>query len=195
MRVRARSRPGGCRGGALSVINVTGGYEAALDQFARGKRLARLAKYVRARSDDRCDACGSTLPRLLFGLKDAQTERCYFVGQNCLNWLLESGLIAHARFRQTSETAYEREMKLRRDGQSAPVVRADEILVPASAGALPPTAEESASSAVGLVKGRWVRQDGALVFEQPESRLNRVLILIAISGPSYPCNGADGYGG
>jgi|SRR5256712_4505837 len=194
MRVRARSRPGGCRGGALSVINVTGGYEAALDQFARGKRLARLAKYVRARSDDRCDACGSTLPRLLFGLKDAQTERCYFVGQNCLNWLLESGLIAHARFRQTSETAYEREMKLRRDGQSAPVVRADEILVPASAGALPPTAEESASSAVGLVKGRWVRQDGALVFEQPESRLNRVLILIAISGPSYPCNGADGYG-
>jgi len=194
MRVRARSRPGGCRGGALSVINVTGGYEAALDQFARGKRLARLAKYVRARSDDRCDACGSTLPRLLFGLKDAQTERCYFVGQNCLNWLLESGLIARARFRQTSETAYEREMKLRRDGQSAPVVRADEILVPASAGALPPTAEESASSAVGLVKGRWVRQDGALVFEQPESRLNRVLILIAISGPSYPCNGADGYG-
>ncbi len=194
MRVRARSRPGGCRGGAVSVINVTGGYEAALDQFARGKRLARLAKYVRARSDDRCDACGSTLPRLLFGLKDAQTERCYFVGQNCLNWLLESGLIAHARFRQTSETAYEREMKLRRDGQSAPVVRADEILVPASAGALPPTAEESATSAVGLVKGRWVRQDGALVFEQPESRLNRVLILIAISGPSYPCNGADGYG-
>jgi len=194
MRVRARSRPGGCRGGALSVINVTGGYEAALDQFARGKRLARLAKYVRARSDDRCDACGSTLPRLLFGLKDAQTERCYFVGQNCLNWLLESGLIARARFRQTSEIAYEREMKLRRDGQSAPVVRADEILVPASAGALPPTAEESASSAVGLVKGRWVRQDGALVFEQPESRLNRVLILIAISGPSYPCNGADGYG-
>ncbi|TMG05191.1 MAG: hypothetical protein E6I09_05185 [Chloroflexi bacterium] len=176
------------------MTSETGGYEAALGQFARGKRLARLAKYVRARSDDRCDACGSTLPRLLFGLKDAQTERCYFVGQNCLNWLLESGLIARARFRQTSETAYEREMKLRRDGQSAPVVRADEILVPASAGALPPTAEESASSAVGLVKGRWVRQDGALVFEQPESRLNRVLILIAISGPSYPCNGADGYG-
>ncbi len=165
------------------MTSETGGYEAALGQFARGKRLARLAKYVRARSDDRCDACGSTLPRLLFGLKDAQTERCYFVGQNCLNWLLESGLIAHARFRQTSETAYEREMKLRRDGQSAPVVRADEILVPASAGALPPTAEESASSAVGLVKGRWVRQDGALVFEQPGTHSDQILILIAIFAP------------
>src|SRR5437667_12828046 len=129
MRVRARSRPGGCRGGALSVINVTGGYEAALDQFARGKRLARLAKYVRARSDDRCDACGSTLPRLLFGLKDAQTERYYFVGQNCLSWLLEARLVARARFRQSSETAYEREMKLRRDGETGPVVEADEILV------------------------------------------------------------------
>src|SRR6266542_6711999 len=125
MRVRARSRPGGCRGGAVSVINVTGGYEAALDQFARGKRLARLAKFVHARSDDRCDACGSTLPRLLFGLKDARTERCYFVGQNCLNWLLEAGLVARARFRQSAETAYEREMKLRRDGQPV-AVDADE---------------------------------------------------------------------
>src|SRR5436309_1580728 len=184
MRVRARSRPGGCRGGALSVINVTGGYEAALDQFARGKRLARLAKYVRARSDDRCDACGSTLPRLLFGLKDAQTERCYFVGQNCLNWLLESGLIARARFGQTSEIAYEREMKLRRDGQSAPVVHADYIFVPESAGAIPPAAGESASSAVGLVtQGRWDRQDGALVFEQPGTNSDQILILIAIFAP------------
>src|SRR5437660_10419256 len=113
--MRARGRSGGCGGRALTVTNETGGYDATLEQFARGKRLARLAKYVRARSDDRCDACGSTLPRLLFGLKDAQTERCYFVGQNCLNWLLESGLIAHARFSQTSETAYEREMTLRRD--------------------------------------------------------------------------------
>src|SRR5438034_3963215 len=75
--MRARGRSGGCVGRALTVTNETGGYDATLEQFARGKRLARLAKYVRARSDDHCDACGSTLPRLLFGLKDAQTERCY----------------------------------------------------------------------------------------------------------------------
>src|SRR5439155_1300867 len=69
--MRARGRSGGCGGRALTVTNETGGYDATLEQFARGKRLARLAKYVRARSDDHCDACGSTLPRLLFGLKGA----------------------------------------------------------------------------------------------------------------------------
>src|SRR5438132_7904492 len=115
MRVRARSRCGRCRGRALTMTTETGGYEAALEQFTRDKRLARLAKFVRARPGDRCDACGSTLPRLLFGLIDAQTERCYFVGQNCLSWLLEARLVARARFRQSSETAYEREMELRRD--------------------------------------------------------------------------------
>src|SRR3989442_12914523 len=160
------------------------GYETALQEFARDKRLARLARFVRARRDDHCDACGSTLPRLLFGLKDAQTERCYFVGQNCLNWLLESGLIARARFRQTSEIAYEREMKLRRDGQSAPVVHADYILVPESAGAIPPAAGEPASRAVGLVtQGRWVREDGALDFEQPGTHSDQILVLMAIFAP------------
>jgi hypothetical protein len=58
------------------MTNDTSSYEAALEQFARDKRLARLARFVRARPGDNCDACGSTLPRLLFGLKDAQTERC-----------------------------------------------------------------------------------------------------------------------
>ena len=101
------------------MTNETAGYEAALRQFASEKGLARLARFVRARAGDRCDACGSTLPRLLFGLKDARTERCYFVGQNCLNWLLEAGLVARARFRQSAETAYDREMKLRRDGKLA----------------------------------------------------------------------------
>ena len=162
--------------------------------FARGKRLARLAKYVRARPDDGCDACASTLPRLLFGLKDFQTERCYFVGQNCLTWLLEARLVARARFRESCEIAYEREMKLRREEESSAAVDADEILVPTPTPATRARAGKTADSDAGLVTGRWVRQDGALVFEQPESRLNRVLILIAISGPSYPCNGADGYG-
>ena len=174
--------------------NETGGYEAALEQFARGKRLARLAKFVRARPSDHCDACGSTLPRLLFGLKDAQTERCYFVGQNCLNWLLEAGLVARARFRQSSETSYEREMNLRRDRESGRVADADQILVPSSAGAMPPAAVESPSKAVGLVTGRWVRQAGAMVFEQPETDSDGTLILIAISRLSRPSNGAVGYG-
>ena len=162
------------------MINETGGYEAALEQFARGKRLARLAKFVRTRSEDCCDACGSTLPRLLFGLKDARTERCYFVGQNCLSWLLEAGLVARARFRQSSETAYEREMKLRRDAEPV-AVDPDEILVPAAAEATPPFLAESASAARPAIEGRWVRQDGALVFEQARTDLEPILILIAIA--------------
>jgi len=162
------------------MTNETAGYESALRQFASDKGLARLARFVRARAGDRCDACGSTLPRLLFGLKDARTERCYFVGQNCLNWLLEAGLVARARFRQTSATAYDREIKLRRDGEPV-AVDADEILVPAAGEAMSPFVRESGSTARPSVEGRWVRQDGALVFEQKQvANLQPILILIAI---------------
>ncbi len=95
-------------------------YEDRLRSFAEGKRLGRLAKAVRDRADAVCDACGSALPRTLFGLKDTVSDRCYFVGQNCLAWLLESGLVARARYRQSAETAYRREMEMRRNGASAP---------------------------------------------------------------------------
>jgi hypothetical protein len=160
----------------------TAGYEATLQRFASDKRLARLARCVRARAGDRCDACGSTLPRLLFGLKDARTERCYFVGQNCLKWLLEAGLVARARFRQTSETAFEREMKLRRDGGPIPV-DADEILVPAPGEATAACLAESISAVRPTIEGRWVRQDGAMVFEQGRADFAPILILIAIACP------------
>jgi len=80
-------------------------------------------------------------------------------------------------------------MKLRGDGNSNPAVDVDEILLPASTQAMPPSAGESVSSAVGLLSGRWVRQDGALVFEQPDSQPDRILILIAISGLTQQSNG------
>jgi hypothetical protein len=162
------------------MTNEAAGYEAALRQFASDKGLARLARFVRARAGDRCDACGSTLPRLLFGLKDARTERCYFVGQNCLNWLLQAGLVARARFRQTSETAYDLEMRLRHDGDPV-AIDADEILVPPVGEAMPRFVGESVSTARPSVEGRWVRQDGALVFEQKqEADLQPIMILIAV---------------
>src|SRR5207247_5218939 len=139
LRVRPRSRTGRCRRRAHAMTNEPSGYETALQQeFARDKRLARLARFVRARPDDHCDACGSTLPRLLFGLKDAKTERCYFVGQNCLNWLLEAGRVARARFRHSSEIAYEREMELRREEESVPSTDGREIIARPSAAAAPP---------------------------------------------------------
>ena len=93
-------------------------YEERLRAFAEGKRLGRLAKAVRDPEDGVCDACGSTLPRTLFGLRDTVSDRHYFVGQNCLAWLLETGLVARARYRHSAEVAYRREMEMRRNGAS-----------------------------------------------------------------------------
>ncbi len=94
-------------------------YEERLRAFAEGKRLGRLAKAVRDPEDGVCDACGSTLPRTLFGLRDTVSGRHYFVGQSCLSWLLETGLVARARYRQSAEVAYRREMEMRRNGVGA----------------------------------------------------------------------------
>ncbi len=93
-------------------------YEERMRAFAEGKRLGRLAKAVRDPEDGVCDACGSTLPRTLFGLRDTVSDRHYFVGQNCLAWLLETGLVARARYRHSAEVAYRREMEMRRNGAS-----------------------------------------------------------------------------
>ena len=94
-------------------------YEGRLQAFAEGKRLGRLAKAVRDPENSVCDACGSTLPRTLFGLRDTESDRHYFVGQSCLSWLLEAGLVARARYRQSAEVAYRREMEMRRNGAGA----------------------------------------------------------------------------
>ncbi len=94
-------------------------YEERLRAFAEGKRLGRMAKAVRDSEDGVCDACGSTLPRTLFGLRDTVSGRHYFVGQSCLAWLLETGLVARARYRQSAEVAYRREMEMRRNGAGA----------------------------------------------------------------------------
>ena len=94
-------------------------YEERLRAFAEGKRLGRLAKAVLDPEGGVCDACGSTLPRTLFGLRDTVSDRHYFVGQNCLSWLLETGLVARARYRHSAEVAYRREMEMRRNGAGA----------------------------------------------------------------------------
>ncbi len=101
-------------GGAMTTTY----YEERLRAFAEGKRLGRLAKAVRDPDEGVCDACGSTLPRTLFGLRDTVSDRHYFVGQNCLAWLLEAGLVARARYRHSAEVAYRREVEMRRNGAS-----------------------------------------------------------------------------
>src|SRR5437899_8882774 len=91
-------------------------YETRLREFADGKRLGRLTNTVASGREDRCDACGSTQPRTLFGLKDGGSGRYYFVGQNCLAWLMDNGMVARARYRDKAASAYGREMELRRNG-------------------------------------------------------------------------------
>jgi hypothetical protein len=94
-------------------------YEERVREFAEGKRLGRLSKAVRDQADGVCDACGSTLPRTLFGLRDTVSGRHYFVGQSCLASLLEKRLLARARYRQSAEVAYRQEMEMRRNGASS----------------------------------------------------------------------------
>ncbi len=63
--------------------------------------------------------CGSTLPSTLFGLNDSTEGRHYFVGQNCLAFLLDMGLVARGRYRQSAEKAYREEMEVRRNGAAS----------------------------------------------------------------------------
>ena len=91
-------------------------YEIRLREFAEGKRLGRLTNTVPSSREDRCDACGSPQPRTLFGLKDTVSDRYYFVGQNCLAWMMDNGMVARARYRDKATSAYSREMELRRNG-------------------------------------------------------------------------------
>ena len=102
-------------GGAMTTTY----YEERLRAFAEGKRLGRLAKAVRDPEDGVCDACGSTLPRTLFGLRDTVSDRHYFVGQSCLAWLMETGLVARARYRHSAAVASRREIEMRRNGAGA----------------------------------------------------------------------------
>ncbi len=59
-------------------------YDERLLAFARGKRLRRFRGLLRAPRNTYWDACGSTLPNHLHGLRDMNAKRDYFVGANCL---------------------------------------------------------------------------------------------------------------
>ena len=59
-------------------------YEERLWLFAQGKRLRRFRGLLRAPRSTYCDACGSTLPNHLYGLRDMDTKTDDFVGGNCM---------------------------------------------------------------------------------------------------------------
>ena len=97
---------------------TTKSYQERLISFAVGKYLGQLTGVVMDSGDAVCDACGSTMARTLFGLKDTLADRFYFVGQSCLGSLKASGLVARKRYRQTTQVAYRQEMDRRKNGTS-----------------------------------------------------------------------------
>ena len=88
-------------------------YESKLDVFANGKTLIRLAHQVRDRADARCDACGSTQPRILTGLRDPDSDRYFFVGDTCLKELMNRRVISRGYGRNSGPAAYDAEMRIR----------------------------------------------------------------------------------
>ena len=54
---------------------TTLGYEERLVEFATGKRLRRFRGVLRAPGDTSCDACGSSMPNFLYGLRDLVETR------------------------------------------------------------------------------------------------------------------------
>ncbi len=81
-------------------------YEQRLITFAEGKRLRRFRGALRAPGDTRCDACGSSLPSFLYGLRDLARGRDYFVGRNCFLRLKQLGAFEHPYVRMSIATAY-----------------------------------------------------------------------------------------
>ena len=85
---------------------TTLGYEERLVEFATGKRLRRFRGLLRAPGDTSCDACGSSMPNFLYGLRDLVECRDYFVGANCFQRLRQLGAFEQPYVRMSIATAY-----------------------------------------------------------------------------------------
>jgi hypothetical protein len=59
-------------------------YEEKLWVFVQGKRLRRFRGLLRSPRSTYCDACGSTQPSHLYGLRDMETKKDFFVGASCM---------------------------------------------------------------------------------------------------------------
>ena len=62
-------------------------YDQRLLAFAQGKRLRRFRGLLRSPRSTYCDACGSSMPSNLYGLRDMDGKADYFVGANCMSRL------------------------------------------------------------------------------------------------------------
>ena len=88
-------------------------YEQKLAEFTAGKSLIRLPQPIPDRADVGCDACGSNHPRTLYALMESESNRHYFVGNTCLKELVKLGVILRRFGRESGQSVFEKEMKLR----------------------------------------------------------------------------------
>ena len=93
-------------------------YEQKLDDFAKGKTFRRLSQPIRDQADTFCDACGSNQPRMLYGLKEKQSDRYFFVGANCLTELLKRCAVQRRYSKESARAAYDDEMESRAQDSS-----------------------------------------------------------------------------
>jgi len=100
-------------------------WEAKLAAFAEGKRLRRFRGMVRNPRDSACDACGSALPNNLWGLRDMEGKRDYFVGGTCLAALSRMLVLERPFVRADIGKAYEQARLNHGDGAGLRVPRPD----------------------------------------------------------------------
>lgn len=81
-------------------------YEEQIAAFAEQKRLRRFRGVLRASGQTACDACGSVLPRFLYGVRDLRGGRDYFIGANCFTQLKQLGAFEAPYVRMSIATAY-----------------------------------------------------------------------------------------
>lgn len=99
------------------------GYEERIDGFADGKRLRRFRGMIRNPRDPYCDACGSVLPSFLWGLRDMETGRDYFVGQSCFAAISRLHHIERPFVKASIKEAFERTRGARDARQEEPEPR------------------------------------------------------------------------
>jgi hypothetical protein len=81
-------------------------YEEQIAAFAEDKRLRRFRGVLRASGRTACDACGSSLPSFLYGVRDLRGGRDYFVGASCFTQLKQLGAFEAPYVRMSIATAY-----------------------------------------------------------------------------------------
>ena len=162
-------------------------YEQKLNEFAAGKRLRRLSRPVRDRADACCDACSSTQPRILYGLKDQDADRYFFVGATCLKELVKRGGILRGYGRDSGKAAYEAEMKRRSEASGEVTSGNPEAKEGNPSGARSDNGPQTAQPA--RMAGATVRFATVFVMQSPESYQT-----VACLSTDLGITGSVGYG-